>query len=111
MVKFGYTPDGRIIDVRDTFSAFNEPSEPIPAEITALTGITDEMVAGHSIDEAAVNAFVDDSVVLVIAHNVDSIGSFPNATGPSSSARRGHVPRPRSSGGSTASMERSSATF
>src|SRR4051794_41053189 len=68
MVKFGYTPDGRIIDVRDTFSAFNEPSEPIPAEITALTGITDEMVAGHRIDEAAVNAFVDDSVVLVIAH-------------------------------------------
>src|SRR4051794_2569146 len=69
MVKFGYTPDGRIIDVRDTFSAFNEPSEPIPAEITALTGITDDMVAGHKLDEAAVNAFVDDSVVLVIAHN------------------------------------------
>jgi DNA polymerase III subunit epsilon len=42
MVKFGYTPDGRIIDVTDTFSAFNESSEPIPAEITALTGITDE---------------------------------------------------------------------
>ena len=69
MVKFGYTPDGRIIEVRETFSAFNEPSEPIPAEITALTGITDEMVAGHRIDEVAVNAFVDDSVVLVIAHN------------------------------------------
>lgn len=108
MVKFGYTPDGRIIDVRDTFSAFNEPSEPIPAEIRALTGMTDEIVAGHKIDEATVNAFVDDSVVLVIAHNS---GSFPNATGPSSSGRRGHAPRPRSSGGSTASMERSSATF
>lgn len=27
------------------------------------------MVAGHKIDEAAVNAFVDDSVVVVIAHN------------------------------------------
>ncbi|MGY3512227.1 3'-5' exonuclease [Bradyrhizobium lupini] len=69
MVKFDYTPDGRIVGVRDTFSAFNEPTAPIPPEVTALTGITDDMVAGHKIDEAAVNGFVDDSVVLVIAHN------------------------------------------
>ncbi|MCP1747123.1 DNA polymerase-3 subunit epsilon [Bradyrhizobium japonicum] len=68
MVKFDYTPDGRIAGVRDTFSAFNEPSVPIPAEITALTGITDEMVAGHRIDDAAVSAFVDGSVI-TIAHN------------------------------------------
>ncbi|MGY4431236.1 DNA polymerase III epsilon subunit-like protein [Bradyrhizobium sp. F1.13.1] len=26
MVKFDYTPDGRIVGIRDTFSAFNEPS-------------------------------------------------------------------------------------
>ncbi|WP_027577116.1 3'-5' exonuclease [Bradyrhizobium sp. WSM1743] len=69
MVKFDYTPDGRIVGVRDTFSAFNEPSAPIPPDVTALTRITDEMVAGHKIDDAAVNAFVDDSVVVVIAHN------------------------------------------
>jgi DNA polymerase-3 subunit epsilon len=68
MVKFDYLPDGRVAGVRDTFSAFNEPSEPIPAEVTALTGIADEMVAGHQIDEAAVAAFVDDAVI-VIAHN------------------------------------------
>ncbi|QIO36931.1 3'-5' exonuclease [Bradyrhizobium sp. 1(2017)] len=68
MVKFDYTPDGRIAVVRDTFSAFNEPSAPIPPEVTALTGITDEMVAGHRIDEAAVNAFVDGAVIS-IAHN------------------------------------------
>jgi DNA polymerase III subunit epsilon len=68
MVKFDYTPEGRIVGVRDTFSGFNEPSEPIPPEITALTGITDEMVAGHRIDEAAVTAFVE-GVVIAIAHN------------------------------------------
>jgi DNA polymerase-3 subunit epsilon len=68
MVKFDYLPDGRIAGLRDTFSAFSEPSVPIPPEITALTGITDEMVAGHRIDEAAVTAFVDDAAI-VIAHN------------------------------------------
>jgi hypothetical protein len=33
MVKFDYLPDGRIVGVRDIFSAFSEPSNPIP-EIT-----------------------------------------------------------------------------
>ncbi len=50
MVKFDYLPDGRIVGVRDIFSAFNEPSGPIPLEVSAITGITDEMVAGHRID-------------------------------------------------------------
>ncbi|MHC2672584.1 DNA polymerase-3 subunit epsilon [Bradyrhizobium diazoefficiens] len=68
IVKFDYTPDGRIVGVRDTFSAFNEPSAPIPPEVTELTGITDDMVAGHRINEAAVTAFVDGSVI-AIAHN------------------------------------------
>ena len=37
MVKFAYSADGTITRVIDTFSAFNEPATPIPAEITALT--------------------------------------------------------------------------
>lgn len=68
MVKFDYTPDGRIARVRDTFSAFSEPSAPISAEVTALTGITNEMVAGHKFDDAAVTAFAE-SGVITIAHN------------------------------------------
>ena len=67
MVKFDYLPDGRIAGVRDAFSAFNEPAVPIPADITAITGITDEMVAGHRTDEAAVNAFFDDAVARAAA--------------------------------------------
>jgi DNA polymerase III subunit epsilon len=68
MVKFDYLADGQVVGVRDVFSSFAEPTMPIPPEVTALTGITDEMVAGQRIDEAAVSAFVDSSVI-VIAHN------------------------------------------
>jgi DNA polymerase-3 subunit epsilon len=68
MVKFDYLPNGRIGGVRDIFTSFNEPSGSIPAEVTALTAITDEMVSGQRIDEAAVSAFVTDAVI-VIAHN------------------------------------------
>ncbi len=68
MVKFDYLPDGRIAGVRDAFASFNEPSVPIPPEITALTGITNEMVAGQRVDEEVVSSFADDAVI-VIAHN------------------------------------------
>jgi DNA polymerase-3 subunit epsilon len=68
MVKFDYLPDGRIAGITDVFSSFNEPGEPIPFEVTALTGITNEMDAGQRIDEAAVSLFADDAV-FVIAHN------------------------------------------
>ncbi|MBR0851671.1 3'-5' exonuclease [Bradyrhizobium diazoefficiens] len=68
MVKFDYSAEGRILGVRDTFSAFNEPRTPISAEVTALTGISDEMVAGHKFDDAAITAFVEGAVI-TIAHN------------------------------------------
>ncbi|OKO69019.1 3'-5' exonuclease [Bradyrhizobium sp. AS23.2] len=68
MVKFDYLADGRIAGLKDVFSSFNEPSVPIPPEVTALTGITAEMVAGQRIDEGAVSSFVGDAVI-VIAHN------------------------------------------
>jgi DNA polymerase-3 subunit epsilon len=68
MVKFDYLPDGRIASLRDVYTSFNEPSEPIPLEVTALTGITDDMVAGQRIDDSTVFSFVDDAVI-AIAHN------------------------------------------
>jgi DNA polymerase-3 subunit epsilon len=68
MIKFNYLPDGRIASIRDIFSSFNEPLEPIPPDVIALTGITNEMVAGNRIDEAAVSSFAEEAVI-VIAHN------------------------------------------
>jgi DNA polymerase-3 subunit epsilon len=54
MVKFDYLPDGRIVGLRDVFASFNEPSGPVPQEIVTLTGITDEIIVGHRIDDSAV---------------------------------------------------------
>jgi DNA polymerase-3 subunit epsilon len=68
MVPFTYGPDGQVYEVKEPFQRFNQPSKPISAEITKLTGITDEMVAGHVIDPAEVQAFAQDAV-LTIAHN------------------------------------------
>ena len=68
MVPFTYGPDGRVYEVKEPFQRFNQPSKPISAEITKLTGITDEMVAGCAIDPTEVEAFARDAV-LVIAHN------------------------------------------
>jgi DNA polymerase-3 subunit epsilon len=70
MVPFTYGPDGRIYEVREPFQRFHQPKAPISAEIIKLTGITNEMVAGHMIDPAEVAAFVADAI-LVIAHNAN----------------------------------------
>ncbi len=58
LVPFEYGLDGRIFEVREPFSALRQPSKPIPPEITQITGITDEMVAGKTIDPTEVAAFV-----------------------------------------------------
>jgi DNA polymerase-3 subunit epsilon len=68
MVKFDYLPNGTITRIADVFTALNQPSISIPPAIVELTGITDEIVAGHQIDGEAVAAFAENAVI-VIAHN------------------------------------------
>jgi DNA polymerase III subunit epsilon len=68
MVKFCYSGADEITSLAETFQSFNQPSYPIPAEVTQLTGITDGMVQGHRIDPEKISAFVADANV-IIAHN------------------------------------------
>ena len=68
MLKFQYSPEGDVLRVIDRFSELRQPANPIPLEISQLTGISDEMVLGHTIDPAAVEAFVAGASI-VIAHN------------------------------------------
>ena len=68
MVPFTYGLDGRVFGIGDPFHELRQPSEPIPPEITAITGISEDMVAGKAIDPAQVAAFAAPAA-LVIAHN------------------------------------------
>jgi DNA polymerase III subunit epsilon len=64
-----YAPStGTIVRVADSYQGLEDPGRPIPAEATAIHGITDEMVAGQRIDETRVNALLE-RCQLVIAHN------------------------------------------
>ena len=60
--------NGRIYKVLGSSEWFEDPGLPIPPEITKITRITDAMVAGHRIDDRAVDDLLS-RVVIVIAHN------------------------------------------
>jgi DNA polymerase-3 subunit epsilon len=68
MTPFTYGLDGAVFSVEESFQGLRQPSEPISPEITAITGITSEMVAGKVIDFAEVARFAAPAS-LVIAHN------------------------------------------
>lgn len=68
-VSFTYAPHaGRVYQVLAPLTYYEDPGRPIPAEVTALTGITDEQVRGRRIDDAAVTASAAEAA-LIIAHN------------------------------------------
>ena len=69
VVVFEYDPStGQAYRVLDTYGCLEDPGIKIPAEITEITGITNEMVAGQRIDDAKVAALAD-GASLIIAHN------------------------------------------
>ena len=68
MVAFTYNDDGAFGDVIGVFGGMQQPSKPIPPEITELTGITDAMVAGQAIDVRLMEEMLRPAD-LVIAHN------------------------------------------
>ena len=68
MVAFVHDAEGRIGPVVGVLNMLHEPTVEISAEITRLTGITAEMVAGQAIDMAVVRALLEPAEI-VIAHN------------------------------------------
>lgn len=68
MVPFTYSLEGRIFSIGEPFHQLREPKDPIPAEITTITGITQEMVTGQEFDSEAIEAFIENAD-LIVAHN------------------------------------------
>lgn len=69
MVMFEYCREsGQVYRVLDTFDELEDPGIAIPPESTKVHGITGDMVRGKKISDAAVQAFIADSS-LIIAHN------------------------------------------
>lgn len=69
IVRFEYQAEtGQVLRVVGVHSGLEDPGFPIPPDSTAIHGITDEMVAGHVLDEAGIAAAVD-GASYVIAHN------------------------------------------
>jgi DNA polymerase-3 subunit epsilon len=67
-LPFTATISGQLISTEATVRFLRDPGIPIPIEITSLTGITDAMVAGQSLDVSRIDALLTATHV-VIAHN------------------------------------------
>ena len=70
LLPFTYTLDGHIVEVLpdEVQSYRRDPGRPLSAEITSLTGLTDDDVRGQHIDVEAADALIAGSDLL-IAHN------------------------------------------
>lgn len=62
----------------EVYDGLEDPGMPIPPEVQALTGISDEMVRGHKLDEQRVAAMLADAD-LVVAHNAGFDRPFAEA--------------------------------
>lgn len=81
VIAFTFDAHGAIGDVIDVYGGLRQPSGSIPAEITRITGITDEMVAGETIDVARLQAIIE-RADLIIAHNAGFDRPFCEAFSP-----------------------------
>ncbi|PCJ41261.1 MAG: DNA polymerase III subunit epsilon [Moraxellaceae bacterium] len=65
---FSFTSEEGIIEIIETYNGLQDPGMPIPTEITKITGITDNDVAGKTIDWELVGRLLQETD-LVICHN------------------------------------------
>jgi DNA polymerase-3 subunit epsilon len=68
LVTFEYSLDGRIYKILDSYSSFQDPGILLSEEVSRLTGITNDMVKVHIIDNNRIEEIVRPAS-LIIAHN------------------------------------------
>jgi DNA polymerase III subunit epsilon len=81
IVAFSFNDAGDIGDVTGVYGELQQPTVPIPAEITRLTGITDDMVSGREINVNRLKDFIEPAD-LIIAHNAGFDRPFCEAFSP-----------------------------
>lgn len=75
------TAKGLPVGPVETFEGFEDPGMPIPEVARQVTGISDDMVRGHRLDDARVQALID-RADLVVAHNAGFDRPFVEARFP-----------------------------
>ncbi len=68
MVPFSYGNTGKIFEIFEPYQSFQEPCKAIPAEITEITGITQNMVSGYKLDRELIESYLTKADI-IIAHN------------------------------------------
>ena len=88
LLPFTYILAGTLVEVlHDEAQAHrNDPGRPLPAEITHLTGLTDDDVRGERIDVEAASALIERSG-LIVAHNARFDRPFVERVLPAARAR------------------------
>ncbi|MBY4611037.1 3'-5' exonuclease [Rhizobium sp. 9T] len=80
-VAFTFADDGTVGDIVGIYGGLQQPSRPIPPEVTRLTGITDSMVEGQVIDIRSLSDLIEPAD-LIIAHNAGFDRPFCEAFSP-----------------------------
>ena len=88
LLPFTYTVAGAVVEVlhHEAKAYRNDPGGPLPAEITHLTGLTDDDVRGERIDVEAASALLARSD-LIVAHNARFDRPFTERVLPAARAR------------------------
>lgn len=82
IIAFEFNPvTADIIRIIGRYNGFEDPGYPLPNEIVEITGITDDMVRGQSLDDDQVNQIASQATV-VIAHNAGFDRKFVEARFP-----------------------------
>ena len=82
IVAFEFNPvTAEIIRITDRYNGFEDPGLPLPKEIIEITGITNDMVRGQSLDDEQVNRLANQANI-VIAHNAGFDRKFVEARFP-----------------------------
>ena len=82
IIAFEFNPiTADIIRITGRYNGFEDPGYSLPNEIIEITGITDDMVRGQSLDDEQVNQIASQATV-VIAHNAGFDRKFVEARFP-----------------------------